>query len=361
MTAWEWTLGTTDFTVVNAYEPVPRLGATRSLPQVADAMRDAAGQTFDVRRYREAVERLAAWRIGFDDAVAVAGARAGLCLAALLAARRRPYARIAAVHPSPRTIYSAYLTPANLDLREIDLDLDLRDTDVDNVALALITLRASGNDLQGVLATRAACASHGIPLVINAAAAPWPELGVLAAPGALVVTSASKSQRGPSASGFLLIGSEWQADAEQVVGEPITGLLRPGKEAVAGLDAVLGTLELAAGPGGQADRLSAVAVLELLGFDAQERQRYWRGGPSPGGSVYVRAYSAAEGGANAADRIATRLWNFEPPIVVGCTDNVISLSFDRLNALECDYVAAALASTTEWALRGADGSGQERL
>jgi hypothetical protein len=342
-----------ELTIVNAYEPLPRLGATRALPQVAEAMSAAAGRTFDVLRYRDAVERNAAQRLGFDGATAVAGARAGLALAAWLASQRRPSAKIVAVHPTPRTAYSVFVTAHGLVAREINLDNELDDTLLPQLAAALLVLRSNANDLPRVLSTRARCTERGVPLIIDAAAAPWRELAPLCHPGALVVTSASKTQGGPTASGFLLVGEHWRPMIAERISDLRFELLRPGKEALVGLGTLLAASSL---PQSRADRMDcqpAPAALRDLGFVALHRQPYWRNkapGNGTDGTVYARSFSGSEGGAVVADRIATRLWNLEPPVVVGCRANAIHVSVDRLTALEVGYIAAALTVTISWAL-----------
>jgi hypothetical protein len=346
-----WVQDFAELTVVNAYEPIPRLGATRALPQVAAAMSAAAGHTFDVLRYRETVERHAARQLGFDGAAAVTGARAALTLATWLAMQSRPSAKIVAVHPTPRTAYSVYVTTHGLAAREVHLGKDLDSTLIPQLAAGLLVLHTQDNDLSRVLRARARCIERGIPFIIDAAAAPWDELVPLAHPEALIAISASKSQGGPTTSGFLLVGERWRAVLREKTADRRVDLLRPGKETLAGLSALLATPNPPRNsPAGMTCQLVPTELRDL-GFAAANRQPYWRNQASrAGGTVFTRSFSEFEGGAAVADRIAGRLWNLEPPIIVGCRDNTIELSVDRLTALESHYIAAALAATIEWAL-----------
>jgi D-glucosaminate-6-phosphate ammonia-lyase len=207
--------------VINATGYVTRLGGSLMLPEVVDAMAEAARSFVSMAELEAAAGRVIAELTGAEAGYVTSGAAAGLTLAAatcIAGADRDRINRLPDTCGVPHTIVipgphrdsydrcfrvagARTLTAGTPDTCTID-DLN-RAIDDDTVAVAWFSTYEAALSLEEVVTVARA---RGVPVIVDAAVAlPPPEnLRRFIAEGAdLVSFSAGKDMRGPQTAGFL--------------------------------------------------------------------------------------------------------------------------------------------------------------
>jgi len=214
---------------INAAGTLTRLGGSLMEEPVLEAMREAARASVDIGELQVAAGRAIARATGAEAGIVVAGAAAGLTLAAAACIAGLDVAKMARLPDTvglpneiliPRTHRNAYdhaLRAAGAVL--VDIGYNDRGTgagirgleawEIDaavtpaTVALAFAANPETAADLSGVVA---ACRRRGLPVIVDAAAQLPPATNLRAffdAGADLVVFSGGKAIGGPQASGIL--------------------------------------------------------------------------------------------------------------------------------------------------------------
>ena len=214
---------------INAAGTLTRLGGALMDEEVVAAMAAAARASVDIGELQAAASRVIAKLTGGEAGIVTTGAAAALTLAAAAAMTRWDVARMAALPHAdgfpneiliPRTHYTGYAHALRAaGARLVDIGHNDRGTGAGVRGLeaweieAAITPRtaafgfaanpANASDLASVVSV---CKSHGIPVIVDAAAQlpPKSNLQVFLQAGAdLVAFSGGKAIGGPQASGIL--------------------------------------------------------------------------------------------------------------------------------------------------------------
>jgi uncharacterized pyridoxal phosphate-dependent enzyme len=332
--------------VINAYETVSVLGATKMHPEVWAAM-DAARDAFvDLRELHAAVGRRLAVLTRNEAAAVTNGASAGMVLATVAcAARRDPGAVLqltapptaAAPPPRPRVaVQRVHLSPYAQNVRQAGVDLvevgyAQNATPEEHLAVALAAptvavLYTAGRPYErdGIPLERvvALARARDVPVIVDAAALvpPASNLWRYTEAGAdLAVFSGGKGLQGPQDAG-LVVGRADLVATIQAINAPIHGVgraMKQSKEDVVGL-LVAVELALAADEEERYARLRARAervadgLRAIPGLDVTVLPDGRQGQPCP----RTLARLAPELGWRRADLLAA-LRAGEPAIVLG--------------------------------------------
>jgi D-glucosaminate-6-phosphate ammonia-lyase len=211
-------------TIVNARGTHTRLGGTLMLPEVLDAMREAAGAYVVLEELQERASAIIARATGAEAGMVTGGAAAGLLLATAACIAGEDPAKIAqlpdttgmkgeaVMHRAHRNGYdhsvrAAGATMVDVGSREGTTAAEFDAAITDRTALVVYLMSPwAGLGALSLAETCAVAHARGVPVLVDAAAVLPPAINLtrFVAEGADLVTfSGGKGLRGPQSSGIL--------------------------------------------------------------------------------------------------------------------------------------------------------------
>lgn len=336
----ELSLSEETFPVINAAGTLTSLGGCQTRPEAIEAMKNAADQfiSYEVllRKTGEHLARI----LGVPAAIVTSGAAPGLTLATaacmvgenlLLASRlpAPPPKHKVIIQCSHRNPFERAISLSGASLVQVGDAINTRSADLEaaideQTAAAIYFLQAEMLDSSlGLAETLEVAHAHNLPVIVDAAAElpPKSNLWELVNVGAdLVIFSGGKDLRGPQASG-LMVGRSDLIDSALMQSAPhehvIGRVLKPGKEAVAGLvaavEAYLQENEVARLA--EWERITAYLIDALGSFPGLQARRFIPTQPQIQPACIPRVAVSLDGEISLTiPELKLALWQGNPPI-----------------------------------------------